>query len=309
MPAAALQEVTHATRAFFLPTYTGRLAAIYHAPQPGAAHHRDIVYAHPFGHELFSSRPVTAWLWRRLAAHGIGVLALDLPGCGDSEGDFADARWDTWNAALQCGIDWLSLSRRPLTLCGLRLGAALALDAARDSRAAIERIILLQPVLSGEEMLTQFLRLRVAFSGLRDLPQKIEKTKRETTHDLRNRLAAGELLEVAGYEIAPELARAIDRVVIPQSGAPAKTPIVWLETVAEADADPPPASRAACTAWHARGFDVTMRTVPCKPYWVHTRAEVTEYEALAQTLLDVCGARTHACSVETRLDASPGAAG
>ena len=49
-----------------------------------------------------------------------------------------------------------------IVLLGLRLGGLLALDAARDPAANISRVVLWQPVLRGEQMMTQFLRLRLA---------------------------------------------------------------------------------------------------------------------------------------------------
>jgi alpha-beta hydrolase superfamily lysophospholipase len=47
-------------------------------------------------------------------------------------------------------------------LWGLRLGALLALDAAPLCDPAPAGFVLWQPVVSGEQFLTQFLRLRVA---------------------------------------------------------------------------------------------------------------------------------------------------
>ncbi len=51
----------------------------------------------------------------------------------------------------------------PVSLWGLRLGALLALDFAREiSKKKLDRFILWQPVISGDSFLTQFLRLRLA---------------------------------------------------------------------------------------------------------------------------------------------------
>ena len=78
--------------AFFLPATPGHRFCIYHRPAEGGAG-GGIVYAHPFGEEMNKARRMAALQSRRLAAAGYAVLQIDLFGCGDSSGDFADARW------------------------------------------------------------------------------------------------------------------------------------------------------------------------------------------------------------------------
>jgi len=80
--------------AFFLDTADGPRFCLFHAPSGecrGA-----LVYIHPFAEEMNRSRRMAALQARALAAQGIGVLLLDLHGCGDSAGDFGDASWDGW---------------------------------------------------------------------------------------------------------------------------------------------------------------------------------------------------------------------
>jgi len=214
-----------------------------------------------------------AHIFRNLAHAGIGVLALDLPGCGDSAGDFAEARWHKWLEALNCGSDWLrSHSTVPVSACGLRLGAALALDLTRAC-GPFDRLILLQPVLSGAEMILQYLRLRVAFSGIRG-----HTTGRETTHDIRARLAGGESIEVAGYLLAPELVRAIDQVNLATWQPREDIRIEWIQTGSSEDSD------LTIAAWRERGAQVHQYNVAVKPYWTHTRANAIQYEPLVETI-------------------------
>jgi exosortase A-associated hydrolase 2 len=242
---------------------------MYHRPAPAVSHVADILYVHPFGHELFNSRPIMSWLWRGLAQAGIGVLSPELPGCGDSSGWFCEARWESWKAAIRESLDWLrKASGRPVSICGLRLGAALAVEIADGF--PFEQIALLQPVVKGDEALTQFLRLRVAFSGLRDLP-----AKRETVAGLRARLAAGEPVEVAGYLLAPELAAAIDRIDLTRWRPAPRSRVAWLDTKAASGAP-----QLECVQFHS---------VLVKPYWVHTRGDVTEYAPLAAALETIFG--------------------
>jgi len=255
--------------AFHIPAPFGCLAAIYHKPPEGIPHLEDMLFLHGFGHELYNARPVMAHVWRQLARIGIGVLSIDLPGCGDSAGDFGDADWAQWVAAVKIAHRWLAeRSNRPLSVCGLRLGAALALEAAES--IPWKKIVLLQPVIQGEEMLTQFLRLRVAFSGLIKVPEE-----RETTKKLRTMLAGGRRLEVAGYFLSPELAQAIDAVDISKRSPPENSRVYWLET---GSGDIP-------AAWGK----VEVSQVDVKPYWTHTRGEASEYENLVRSVCRVFG--------------------
>jgi exosortase A-associated hydrolase 2 len=261
-------------RAFHIESPAGNLSAIYTRPPAGVAHIADMVFVHGFGHELYNARPVMAYVWRRLAQSGAGVLAVDLPGCGDSAGDFGDARWPQWLDAIYRAHDWLQQSsERPISVCGLRLGAALALESER--RVEWDRMVLLQPAIRGEDMMTQFLRLRVAFSGLRGVP-----AERETTQSIRSAMAAGTKLEVAGYTIDPELVRAIDGVDLSTFRPRTNCPIHWLETTA---------MEAAARVSAGWGPSVALTHVDVKPYWSHTRGEAMEYDALARAICGVFG--------------------
>ena len=79
---------------FFLPAAHGERFCIFHLPV-GAAR-GGIVYLHPFAEEMNKSRRMAALQSRMLAARGFAVLQIDLFGCGDSSGDFGDARWEIW---------------------------------------------------------------------------------------------------------------------------------------------------------------------------------------------------------------------
>ena len=105
-----------------------------------------ILFLPPFAEEMHKSRGVVASQARRFAAQGYNVLLLDLTGCGDSSGDFADASWQLWREDAIAGVDRLSsISEAPLTLWGLRMGALLACDlAVRLSR--LVQLVLWQPL-------------------------------------------------------------------------------------------------------------------------------------------------------------------
>ena len=54
------------------------------------------------------ARRMAALQSRALAAAGFAVLQIDLFGCGDSSGDFADASWAAWQQDVALAVQWLS---------------------------------------------------------------------------------------------------------------------------------------------------------------------------------------------------------
>ena len=196
----------------------------------------------------------------RAAAHsGWGFLSVDLTGCGDSSGDFADARWDSWIDDIVAALDWLEArDTGPITLLGLRLGAIAAAEVARALPDRIARLVLWQPVTSGKTMLTQFLRVRVA-AGMTG------GGERETTATLRELIDAGESVEIAGYEITPELAHDLDARELTPLVPP--VPVHWLEIAADPERPVSPAASRVIESWRAAGCAVEAETVAGEPFW------------------------------------------
>jgi exosortase A-associated hydrolase 2 len=257
--------------AFFLPAEPGNRFCIYHPSVHNGAG-RGLVYAHPFCEEMNKARRMAALQSRRLAAAGYAVLQIDLFGCGDSSGDFADSRWGIWKQDLQFALGWLkSRVDGPLGLWGLRLGAMLAADVARDPTMGIEHLLLWQPVSNGEQFLTQFLRLRLAAEML------AEGTAQSGVRELRETLARGVPLEIAGYDLHPRLASEIDALSLADL-VPAVKRVHCLEVTATAEPKLSPASQRALEAWRLKGLDVRAAAVRGDPFW--STIEVTECEAL-----------------------------
>ena len=257
--------------AFFLPAEPGNRFCIYHPSADGGTG-CSFVYAHPFCEEMNKARRMAALQSRRLAAAGYAVLEIDLFGCGDSSGDFADAKWDIWKQDLKIALAWLkSRVAGPLGLWGLRLGATLAADVACDRAAGIEQLLLWQPVSNGEQFLTQFLRLRLASEML------AEGAARSGVRELRETLRRGVALEIAGYDLLPSLAAEIDALRLVDL-VPAVRRVHWLEITAAADPKVSPASQHALEAWRSKGLNVLAAAVTGEPFW--STIEVAECEAL-----------------------------
>jgi exosortase A-associated hydrolase 2 len=264
--------------AFFLDASPGRRFCLY--VPPATPCRGSILYVHPFAEELNRARRMAAMQARAFAARGYGVLLLDLHGCGDSSGDFGDARWDTWKADLALGAAWLR--RRldaPLTLWGLRLGALLALDAARSLDSPVHQFLLWQPVQQGSSYLTQFLRLRTAGAMM---DGDIVPSGTDT---LRKLLAAGEMVEVAGYDLAPGLAAAIDRLAPLDAWMPG-CPVHWFEATRTVDHVLPAGAARVSAAWRGCGVDVRVHALPCPTFWITPEVDAS-IEWLAATTSQV----------------------
>jgi len=254
---------------FFLKTESGDRFCLYHAPHPNKECRGVFIYVHPFGDEMNKSRRMVALQARAFATMGFGVLQMDLFGCGDSNGEFGKARWDIWKQDLEIAWSWLeNRTTASISLWGLRLGALLALDFARSSTNIIDKIILWQPVISGELFLTQFLRLRLANEMLAGGSEKTTGTQA-----IRSSLAIGERLEVAGYELAPDLAVAIDSLRAIKLLVP-KVPVHWFEIVSKSGRTMPPAGAKVVRAWEKEGSNPQVHLVPCVPFWA--TQEITE---------------------------------
>lgn len=267
---------------FFLKTGAGERFCLYHGPHPDRECRGVLIYVHPFGEEMNKSRRMAAMQARAFAAIGFGVLQIDLFGCGDSSGEFVDARWNIWKQDLVAARNWLeSKATGPVSLWGLRLGALLALDFARNPENAVDKIILWQPVISGELFLTQFLRLRLANEMLSGSEGS---QKASGTHAMRATLEKGEILEVAGYELAPDLAAAIDSLKAAELIV-TRNPIHWFEIVAEPERPMAPAGAKVVNTWKQDGVDLHVHLVPCLPFWA--TQEISECAELVSATTNV----------------------
>jgi exosortase A-associated hydrolase 2 len=265
--------------AFFLSADPGARFALF-CPPLGSTVRGGILYAHPFAEEMNKSRRMAALQAREFAKAGFAVLLIDLYGCGDSSGDFAEARWEIWKRDLAIAAAWLSERiPGPLHLWGLRLGCMLALDAWREQPSRFTSAMLWQPVINGAVYMTQFLRLAVAGEALREATGK-----GVTTDGLRRLLSSGESVEVAGYELAPELAGAIDSLNLIDLKIPASK-VHWFEVKTGNVTEPSTTIQRVLTGWQEKGGQIDYRAVQGDPFW--TTQEIAE----APNLIAVSTAR------------------
>lgn len=266
---------------FFLKTDYGERFCLFYPPRSSNERSGAFIYIHPFGDEMNKSRRMAAMQARAFAALGFSVLQIDLFGCGDSSGEFRDARWDIWKHDLSVAKRWIeNRASSPASLWGLRLGALLALDFAKSSGDSFDQIILWQPVINGELFLNQFLRLQMAKEIFTDAGMG----KTSGKNKIRNRLANGETLEIAGYELASELAEAIDNLKASELIV-TKSAVHWFEIVSASSRSMTPAGMNVVSKWRQSGVDPHVHLVSCLPFWA--TQEISECPELVSATLNI----------------------
>ncbi|MGY8870346.1 MAG: hydrolase 1, exosortase A system-associated [Pseudomonadales bacterium] len=251
---------------------SGRLFIAQHFANSGVTSEW-IIHLPAFAEEMNKSRSMVRAQAAAFAKAGATVIVPDLLGTGDSEGDFGDANWDMWKQ----DIRYLVLRAQQqgaekITLWGLRAGTLMALDLVDEGLEGVSHLILWQPVHSGEQMLTQFLRLRMA-AGMMSGEQ-------ETVAQLRERLSAGEKLEVAGYDVAPSMLSQLDQVSLKKMALKPPLKVDWLEVVATEGRSLLPVSQKLIALWQSQGIEIYSKAIVGEPFW--TTQEIT----LAPNLID-----------------------
>lgn len=251
--------------AFFLTAEKGQRFCIFTPsllqPSRGA-----LLYLHPFAEELNKSRRMVALQIAALALAGFDVLQIDLLGCGDSSGDFEDATWADWVADGKLGLKWLQAnSEAPVWLWGLRCGALLATDVARQHESETS-LLLWQPVFSGANVVRDFLRLAVA-------GELTSGKGKEKSAEMRALLNAGHAVEVAGYGLSAAMADQIASVTLAGDSSKSNWPkrVGWLEVGNGFHASP--AAMGLLGRMQAEGSWALYRTLPGAPFWQTSEIE------------------------------------
>lgn len=247
---------SYEVNAEFVAGETCQLFTVNVAPSSGPSRGA-IVYLPPLADEMHKSRRTVAQQARALATAGYHVTLLDLPGCGDSGGEFADATWQIWKAEARRLAEGLTRQLGlPVSLWGLRLGALLACDIAQEL-TNLDKLLLWQPTLNGEQHLDQFLRVELA-------GQALMGKKGFERSELWEELRSGRSLVVAGYELGSTLALEMSRVRLGDM-QPSAT-VHWMDIGAEGQ----PiniANNNVLSEWEQRGITVQWQRTAGELFW------------------------------------------
>lgn len=242
--------------AFFLTAAGGQRFCLLHEPPPGRPEIGRVVFVHPFAEEMNCARRTVACQARALAATGYAVLQIDLFGCGDSSGDFADARWADWQADVHLACDALRLrGDTPLWLWGLRAGGLLAAQVAAE-RPETPALLLWQSQTTGEAVLRQMLRLKLA--------SQTSAGQSGQAKALRQQLLGGKSLDIAGYRLSPGLAADLEAAHWPVTLAPRR--IEYCE-FGSPGSELSPAAESQGSGWQHAGHRVGLHAFASPAFW------------------------------------------
>jgi len=264
----------------YLQANTHRLFALLYGP---ADAHTSILIAPPLCEEMNRCRQTVNRFARQAAQAGIATLQIDLHGTGESDGEFGDASWQTWQDDLLCGLDFLANRGLPKpTLLGIRGGCLLAGELVQRDPDRLQQLLFWQPVPTGKSVVTELLRMRVA-GGLTG------NATGPTLNDLRAQLEAGKAVETGGYELASNLALPLQAANLKDLQPPLPH-LDWLEISGSATSVRPVASTLV-DGLASAGSSVALRQLSDPPFW--STAETTIGQATIQASLELLAGQRH----------------
>lgn len=264
---------------FFIKSVSGNIFALYHPPVAQRDLRRNIIFVPPFAEELNRSRHMINRQARRLAAAGFGVLIPDLYGTGDSEGAYGDASIAIWRQDILAAVSWMkTTSGHPITLWAMRSGALLAADLAGQHPDLADQLLLWSPAGNGKKFISQQMRIKLA-AGITG------KTGGNplTMKDLWAELDQGETLEIAGYDLSPDLAHGFCELSLDTVKLSKKISVKWLDISLNNPARMPSAAQKIIDHWADQGVEITAMAVHDIAFWTLQEPEWAD-EYIDQTM-------------------------
>ena len=108
----------------------------------------------------------------------------------------------------------------------------------------------------------QFFRLKLASEILSG-----NRQQRNSTEEIRRQLHAGEIVEIAGYEISSKLSASIDALNLTDFVS-LKLPVYWFEIQHNADAVLSPAKQKIIDFWQQHQGDVHLEQISGPDFWM-----------------------------------------
>lgn len=222
----------------------------------------------PFAEEMNKSRRLFTLQAQTLCEAGFAVAVFDPFGTGDSEGDFGQTSIEHWQQ--DCEDILLALKHMGFTECiplGVRFGALLLDHVLMSSPIDIHHAILWQPVTSGAQSLNQFLRLQSAANMM-------SSDSGPSVSDMQTMLSSGESVEVAGYEISPQLYAQTQTLKLDALRVERLRSLDWFAIANSSDAPMPAAAARHLQRWTEAGLHTRPKVIEGAQFWAATEIVV-----------------------------------
>ena len=238
----------------------GALFALHYEPATRTEQTPCVIVVPSFAEEMNRCRYMQTMLAQAITTQGFALLAVDPFGTGDSQGEFEQASWEQWiNDTVSACDHATHLGYNQQSMLGIRLGALLAAAAAAKCDH-LQQLIFWQPVTSGKVALNQFLRIKIAASIGRE-------EEAGTTAQFEEQLAGGNSIEVAGYDVSPELYYGIQSAHMNNHMSLTCTPIHWFTVLASEERKTPRGDIQVMEKWRENGARVSHQTVIGPAFW------------------------------------------
>jgi len=168
----------HEERRGLMPFYFGEadapLFGVYSPPNAAVARDTSVLICAPIALEHMRTHYTIRLVAQQLARAGFPVLRFDYHATGDSSGQVGPGQFDQWIGDVGLAARELAerSGARSLTVVGLRMGAAIAVEALAQKAIRANSLLLWDPVVSGREYLSTLDRLHAEFVAERKRPLK-----------------------------------------------------------------------------------------------------------------------------------------
>jgi len=245
----------------WLQSSAGRLFCIAYRPEQIRSDTAGLLIVPPFAEEMNKCRRMTALIGRAASARGHLALVVDLFGTGDSEGDFGEASVPIWQSDVVAGARYLALQGvARLDVLAIRSGALLLHPAMTGNHRDPGRLVLWQPVTSGKQHMSQFLRLRLGG----DL---VGNTTGSSLATIRDEMLTNGYVEVAGYRLSRSLVAQLESADLAQTVPSGWRDLHWFDVGVKTACSLSPGAARVADELAAQGRSVTRRTIAGEPFW------------------------------------------
>jgi amino acid adenylation domain-containing protein len=161
-PAVEISNPENTIQPLYFGDSKSPLFGVYHPSLHSKNRDYGILICPPITHEYVRAHRSLRQLATALASKGFPVLRFDYFGVGDSAGESGEGGVARWTKDIRIAMEELMAlsNKNSICLIGLRMGAALALQALSE-KTSCKRLILWDPIISGLQMFKELADLHV----------------------------------------------------------------------------------------------------------------------------------------------------